>query len=236
MKYLLSESKQRTTSSGNFGSGSGTSRGLGDRPSSGSDSVETAHCSGALHQEGGGLNSANFVDQIAEAVIRKIDSQTGGINPRWRYYERSEPTIATVAPSNTEPPPHFTTPIVETDMNDSFDEVNLLKKVPKPFKKNASLLLKEFDQRPNELTWDSNGHIYIEEKVIPNANIFVLFPRLFNKRATKQTPGMADFLDKLSSMGLNHLVRSDLHRTTAKTPKKETTSKTSSQNWWYIGE
>ena len=178
------------------------------------------------------------MDQIAEAVIRKIDSQNGGINPRWRNYERSEPTIVTVATSNTETPSHFTTPIVETDMNDSFDEVNLLKKIPKPFKKNAALLLKEFDKRPNELTWDSNGHIYIEEKVIPNANIFVLFPRLFSKRATKQTPGMADFLDKVAAMGLNHLVRSDLHKTKDKVPKIENTSKSSkaSANWWYIGE
>ena len=106
-------------------------------------------------QQGAGLQS-NLVDQIAEAVIRKIDCQKSQSHPRWRYYERSEPTVATVESSDTVPPVHFSTPIVETDMNDSFDEEALLKKVPKPFKKNAALLLKTFDQRPNELTWDAN--------------------------------------------------------------------------------
>ena len=175
------------------------------------------------------------MDQITEAVIRKIDSRN--INPRWRNYERIEPTVVTVDASNTTPPPHFSTPIVETDMNDSFDEQALLKKVPKPFKKNATLLLKEFDQRPNELTWDSNGNIYIDEKSLPNASIFVLFPRLFSKRETKKIEGMADFVEKLTSMGLNHLIRIDSSRSVkSETKVKSSNSLSEDQNWWYLGE
>ena len=188
-------------------------------------------------QAGQGLHSSHFVDQIAEAVIRKIDSEKIKTNPRWWNYERSEPTVVTVDASDTTPPPHFSTPIVETDMNDSFDEQALLKKIPKPFKQNASRLLKEFDQRPNELTWDSNGHIYIDEKAIPNASIFVLFPRLFSRRATKKIDGMPDFLQKLDSMGLNHLIRAD-SKTSAmsETKEKNANSLTKSENWWYLGE
>lgn len=117
-------------------------------------------------------------------------------------------------------------------MNDQFDEQALLKKVPKPFKKNAALLLKEFDQRPNEITWDSAGHIYIDEKVLPTANIFELFPRLFSKRLSKKSEGMPDFLEKISAMGLQHLIRAE-SKLKSEAPKVNSTV---SQNWWYIGE
>ena len=154
--------------------------------------------------------------------LAKIDSQKLQTNPRWRYYERSPPTVVSVESSDTQAPVHFTTAIIGTDMNDQFDEQALLKKVPKPFKKNAALLLKEFDQRPNEITWDSAGHIYIVE----------LFPRLFSKRLSKKSEGMPDFLEKISAMGLQHLIRAE-SKLKSEAPKVNSTV---SQNWWYIGE
>ena len=92
--------------------------------------------------------------------------------------------------------------------------------------------MKEFDQRPNEITWDSAGHIYIDEKVLPTANIFELFPRLFSKRLSKKSEGMPDFLEKISAMGLQHLIRAE-SKLKSEAPKVNSTV---SQNWWYIGE
>ena len=186
-------------------------------------------------QDGKGLQAPNLVDQIADAVIKKIDAHKLQTNPRWRYYERSPPTVVSVESSDTQPPVHFSTTVTETDMNDVFDEQSLLKKVPKPFKKNASLLLKEFDQRPNELTWDSAGHIYIDEKVLPNANIFDLFTRLFSKRVSKKGEGMQDFLEKIAAMGLQHLIRAEIKLKSNVSTIIDPTP-TSSEKWWYIGE
>ena len=193
-------------------------------------------------QEGGGstfLQNSTLVEQLTEAVLKRIDSKAVPlVNPRWPNYERAEPTVVTVEASNTNPPIHFSTPITETDMNDTFDEQALLKKVPKPFKEKAKTLLKTFDERPNELTWDASGHIYIDEKVIPNCNIFELFPSLFRKKIAKNQDGMLDFLGKISSMGLTHLIRADISSFPKETkPTVPATSLTSTTpNWWYIGE
>ena len=100
----------------------------------------------------------------------------------------------------------FNAPIFENDLNDSYDEHALLKKVPKRFKKNAAKLLKTFDEQPNEITWDSSGNIYIDEQVIPNADIFDIFPALFKKKPSKHAKGLPDLIQKLQSMGLSHLI------------------------------
>ena len=140
---------------------------------------------------------------------------------------------------DTTPPVTFANPIFETDMNDSFDEEALLKKIPKPFRQNAISLLKTFDERPNEITWDSSGHIYLDEKVLPNATIFILLPALFRKKLNTKLSGMPDFISKLNSMGLSHLIRSGKN-SPIKSPQvldsKASSSSTSSTNWWFIGE
>ena len=51
--------------------------------------------------------------------------------------------------AKTTPPIHYSNIIRQNDLNDVYDENALLKKVPKPFKKKALLLLKIFDERPD---------------------------------------------------------------------------------------
>lgn len=186
----------------------------------------------------GASGEDKIINSIAEAVSKKLlNTSTGSekINPFWKFYERSEPTLVSQQIPNTSPPVNFNVSLHENDLNDAFDETRLLQTIPKRAKKNASLLLKTFDQQPNEITWDSVGNLYINEQVIPEANIFNLFPYLFRKKFPKHLPGMADFLNKLNLMGLSHLFD-------CKIPKIESSplpseSKTqSSSNWWYLGE
>jgi len=134
---------------------------------------------------------------------------------------------------NTTPPVHFGVVLKETDLSDRFDEDALLRKIPKSHHKNAALLLKAFDERPNELTWDSTGNIYIDEKVIPEANIFELFPQLFKKKIGKRAHGMADFVAKINSMKLGSLIRLKLN---LPSPKQSISVENDSQNWWFLGE
>ena len=192
-----------------------TSSGLGsvkssDVPTASGVRSIKSHLPSSSLQEGAGSHLAensSLVHTLAEAVLKQIESRANtAITPRWRNYERAEPTEAVEILTNTLPPQSFSNPIVATDMNDSFDEQALLKKVPKPFKKNAASLLKEFDQRPNELTWDANGNVYIDEQVVPNCTIYVPFPSLFHKKVSKKVSGMPDFLAKIQSMGLSHLI------------------------------
>ena len=140
---------------------------------------------------------------------------------------------------NTTPPVHFGVVLKETDLSDRFDEDALLRKIPKSHHKNAALLLKAFDERPNELTWDSSGNIYIDEKVIPNASIFDLFPLLFKKKASKKHNGLLDFLAKIKSMNLISLIQLQVPSKLPSLPSTDLISPTpssSSQNWWFLGE
>ena len=184
---------------------------------------------------------------MALRVVKHLSSKQSGagstttsfppLNPNWKYYERAEPTVVVTGTPNTLPPVHFSNPLFENDLNDSFDENSLLKKVPRLFKKKASLLLKAFDERANEITWDASGNIYIDEQVLPNANIYLLFPYLFRKRCPKNLLGLPDLVEKLNAMGLSHLFNCKLEKikVASKASSGEGESAESTINWWYLG-
>ena len=89
------------------------------------------------------------------------------------------------------------------------DEKQLLLLVPKGMKKNAKKLLRAFDERPNELTWSSDGIIYINQVAVPRSNIFTLFPILFKKTRHSNLIGEEDFLQKIKEMYLTYLIEKD---------------------------
>ena len=115
------------------------------------------------------------------------------------------------------------------------DEKQLLVFIPKGQKQAAKKLLFELNQRPNELTWNSDGVIFIDQVSVPGSNMFTLFPLLFKKQKTKNIQGLDDFEKKIEQMQLSHLHKKELK----KSPKLENDSKTSqnssSMPWWYIG-
>ena len=104
------------------------------------------------------LQNVSFINQVAQKVAENLTqnqlgfgSKFASINPNWKFYERAEPTVVTDGRPNTVPPLNFSVPLHETDLNDTFDEASLLKKVPKRFKDKAIQLLKKFDERQAEL-------------------------------------------------------------------------------------
>ena len=174
----------------------------------------------------------NLAEIVSKRIASKVSPKFAAINPNWKNYERSQPTVvSTEEIPNSTPPNQFSAPIFMNDLNDTFDEHALLKKVPKAYKKKASHLLKVFDERANDLTWDAAGNVYIDEQIIPNANFHKLFPALFRKRISKNLTGMADLLKKLHSMGLSEFLG---HQSESQGFGTESTE--SGQNWWYIGE
>lgn len=79
-------------------------------------------------------------------------------------------------------PIHYNVPVNKSDLNSTFDEKRLLTFVPKNHIKTAKFLLKEFEKRGDELTWNSSGTIFIQKIALPGSNIFNLFPLLFKKK------------------------------------------------------
>jgi hypothetical protein len=98
-------------------------------------------------------------------------------------------------------------------------------------RRQAATLLHQFDTRGNELTWNSDGIIFVDQTSIPNSNIYQFFPYLFKQRHPKNLSGFDDFIDKIKEMGLDHLI---LH----KPPKVKEVAFSDSKtepNWWYLG-
>ena len=189
------------------------------------------------------LENPTLINELAVRVAKHLSNKQSGTGsatsfppliPNWKYYERAQPSVVTTDIPNTTPPSHFSNPLFQNDMNDAFDENALLKKVPKLFKKKASLLLKAFDERANEITWDASGNIYLDEQVLPNANIFQLFPYLFRKKSPKHLQGISDLIQKLNAMGLSHLINCNVEK--FKVPSKPSSGEgESTMNWWYLG-
>lgn len=185
-----------------------------------------------------------FITKVADLVTKRIHQNVvpkpghfRPSDPNWRFYETAQPTVVSeeVQP-NTNPPNNFANPLFQNDLNDSYDETHLLKTVPKPSRKNAASLLKAFDERANELTWDSSGNVYINEESLPNCNIFKIFPFLFRKRHPKQLTGISEIVSKIKDMGLSHLIKCQVKTITVSTlTPKATKNSLDTENWWYLG-
>ena len=114
--------------------------------------------------------------------------------------------------------------------------------MPQKYRKKASQLLKEFNVRGNELTYDSSGVIYIDGVSIPNSDIFVLFPYLFKAKRRKNLVGFEDFYQKIVDMGLlDFIYRREVkfHIEKEKKPIKPKESKSTDKddsdvNWWFL--
>ena len=100
--------------------------------------------------------------------------------------------------------------------------------------------MKKFDQRGNELTWNSDGIIFVDQTSIPNSDIYILFPYLFKKKHPKNLCGFQDFVQKISEMGLDHLIVESFSPVRKKEFSSERASSSEqsskqSSNYWYIG-
>jgi len=104
--------------------------------------------------------------------------------------------------------------------------------------------LRQFNLRPNELTWNSNGVLYIDQISIPNSNIFELLPLLFKAKISKnkKNVGFEAFVKKIFDMNLDYLILSknfplDFEKETSET-ELLSKNKESQKNiqWWYIGD
>ena len=102
--------------------------------------------------------------------------------------------------------------------------------MPPRFRTQANTLLEQFNNRGDELTWNSDGVIFIDQISIPNSDIFVLFPYLFKTKHPKDLKGFDDFIGKITEMGLSHLIVKK-----AILPQKNLVKmKESKSNWWYL--
>ena len=93
--------------------------------------------------------------------------------------------------------------------------------------------MEQFNSRGNELTWNSDGVIFIDQVSIPNSDIFLLFPYLFKAKHPKNLNGLQDFVQKIKEMGLDHLITVGIKKSTKNQDSPTKTGE--SVNWWFLG-
>jgi hypothetical protein len=104
-------------------------------------------------------------------------------------------------------------------------------------------LLEEFDKRGNELTWNTNGTIFIDEVAIPGSNLFTLFPLLFKLKRSEKLIGLSELIEKINDMGLSPYIVEKKSFNIAKQPEIMTEKKkvlsghgqSDDLPWYYLG-
>lgn len=101
---------------------------------------------------------------------------------------------------------NYSVPLKKNDDNDDYDESALLHLIPEKDELKAKFLLKQIEDRGSELTWNSSGVVFIDNISIPNSNIFIIYPHLFQKSMPKRKiAGLIETIKKLELMGFGNL-------------------------------
>jgi len=176
------------------------------------------------------------IKEIVDLVKQEIVVAPRPVISNWRNFDRAEPTITSIAQPKSAELNRYDVVIEKSDLNDKFDEKKLLKRVPKEKRSLAIELLKDIESRPSELTFDSNGIVFIDEISVPGTNIFKLFPLLFQKQVRKKFTGFDEVSNKITEMGLGHLIQHSSKNRLAKSLDKAlaSTHKQEDDQWWYL--
>ena len=225
-----------------------------DEDSGPSESVPDSNNVTIPHQSGSGFGLDSIsLNQIASIVAEKLkpsSTQLPDFRPlvsTFPIFDRPEPPVAAGQDDSLQPPENYDHTFIKTDLNDKADEKKVLHCVPKKFWHNAIRLLRAFDEKSEQLTYDCSGTIYVDQVAIPGSNIFLFMPLLFKKKHPN-LPGFSDFVAKITDMGLDHFMTYHLKQvklvsktspindsTASATSHASEDSKTSNDNWWYIG-
>ncbi|MBM3938511.1 MAG: hypothetical protein FJ333_07655 [Sphingomonadales bacterium] len=197
--------------------------------------------SSSTEQTGSGATHISpDIRHIVDLVKQELTRSSVPFVPSPQKYLGANPTEASLghpAPAEVKP---FSVNKVKSDLNDKFDEKKLLQKVSKEHRQSAIQLLNAIESRPNEISFNSEGIIFVDEESIPSSNIFKFFPLLFKNRAPKRFTGFQDFVDKLQQMGLGHFIQYPIPKEVKKIDqiisKSLPRTSTSEDHWWYLGE
>ena len=200
--------------------------GRGENQTDDDSSSDSEH----MDQYGSGLKKSQFIEKIASLVSQKLQPPIA--TTEWQNYNLNPPNVSILASTNSTPALKFEN-VISNNKNDKFDQKRLLKFVPSNFKEKARQLLEKIEQNPEQLNFSSDGIIYINKTSIPNSDVFHLFPYLFKARRPKSLDGFEDFLNQIHEMGLTHLIKSPISKSTI--TKTQEAVMSSGPNWWYLG-
>ena len=130
----------------------------------------------------------------------------------------------------------------KNDNNSSTAENLLLSKVAPSFRTKAKTLLEAFNDNPQQLSWNDNGELTINNESVPNANIYQLLPAVYKTAIikNKSLPGFIEFVNQIGAMGLAHLISPKLLRGFKRRNKIQNQAELyndviKNDRWFYLG-
>lgn len=186
-----------------------------------------------------GINSHHVLEAIAQFVLKKIKDS---VPAPFQNYNLGPPAEVSTANPDIRPQNSFAISHPKDDLNDKFDEINLLKTIQPKFRRLGQILLKEFDKRPQDITWTPDGTLILDQISIPNSNIYSIFPLLFKAFVRSNSPpGLRELSTKINEIGLAHLIRCKLSKPKGSTANQsfresgKQEKKPPTEKWWYLG-
>ena len=180
------------------------------------------------------IKSIYGLQSLPEEPLSKVQSGRGSS-------DLVPPLLGHVSVNET--PPIVASDVVEKDdENSTAAEDYLLKTIPHRFHERTKQLINICNQSPQQLTWTSDGQIFINQQSVPLANIFKLLPAIFKPNsANRKLPGFDEFVTQIATMGFGHLMSPVLTRGLRRKSKIENQNELYSEikdldkNWYYLG-
>lgn len=204
----------------------------------------------AAEQSGSGLQnfplSEDIVKHISNLVTEQLSSKfqlkpiqfQEGAGASDLFPELPEPIINY---NVNESAPNSLSMVHKSIPHDEFDNAKLINLIPKKLKERATKLLEELVNHSSDITWTSDGVIYLNQNSLPDSNIYEIFPKLFNTTSNpEKIMYLQEVATKIASLGLGHYISKKLTygliRKRKITNESEIMSKIkTAKNWWYLG-
>ena len=141
----------------------------------------------------------------------------------------------------TAPDPAGTVVQNKSEPHDVFDSNLLLELVPAGFHARAKELLEKIKQNPMEISFATDGTVFIDSKSIPNTNIKIIFPALFIRKNKSSITGLKETATKLASLGFGHLFFKGILKTLKRPSNykfldyEKSHDLKKNKHWWFIG-
>lgn len=153
------------------------------------------------------------------------------------------PPLAEDANFKVAPDPPGTTLDTKSEPHDIFDSNSLLEIVPEAFQKRAKELLEKIHEHSMDISFSTNGAVFIDGKSIPNADIKIIFPALFIRKNKTAITGLKETATKLASLGLGHLFFKGILKSLKRPANYKFSDEDFAVNykkhhithWWFIG-
>ncbi|MDP2788491.1 MAG: hypothetical protein Q8O46_00355, partial [bacterium] len=218
-------------------------------PTASSSHSAAENIESAKIQEGKGIASSPFSDDVlkhlSELVTKQIVSQFN-LLPRSAVGQSGsgQDDLLPEFPEQVaqEQAVEIVPSIVKkSQLSDSFDDEKLLGLVAKGSETKAKLLLKQLQKHPNDISWTSNGVIFMDQNSLPDSNIYDIFPKLFKKMShPERIFYLFDVVTKISTLGYAHLINKSLtaglrRQFPIQNQDGILKNMSSSKHWFYLG-